>query len=179
MKKPPDIPQDHDRIEDDQEPARTSKTQKKKDMIELQKLGERLVTLSAQRLQGLDIPKDLKEAVRFAKTIRSHSARKRQMQFIGVLMRKVDPEPIRRTLQEIDSVSSRDALLFQHIEQLRDGLIAGDEEYTRTVLTQFPQADRDEFFRFLEKAWDEKRTGKPKGAARALFRYLRTMCGSC
>jgi len=71
-----------------------SKTQKKKEALALQKLGEKLVTLSTEQLEDIDMPEDLYNAVREAKAISSHGARRRQMQYIGTLMRRIDPAPI-------------------------------------------------------------------------------------
>ncbi|HDP25123.1 MAG TPA: DUF615 domain-containing protein [Deltaproteobacteria bacterium] len=157
---------------------RTSKTQRKKEMIELQKIGERLVSLSEKKLKALSIPEELKDAVRFARTIRSHSARKRQMQHIGVIMRHVDPDPIRRAFQNLDDMLSQDARTFQRIEQLREELLAGNDEDALRILDLFPQAEREEFLRIVARGRNERITGKKPAASRALFRYLRALLES-
>ncbi len=78
-----------------------SKTQKKKEALSLQALGEQLVKLSFQQLKNIDLPMDLLNAVTLAKSIKKHGALLRQMQYIGTLMRKHDPAPIQDALQRI------------------------------------------------------------------------------
>jgi ribosome-associated protein len=78
-----------------------SKTQKKKEALALQKLGEKLVKLSAEQLDDIDMPEDIYNAVREAKAITSRGARRRQMQYIGTLMRKVDPAFIELAMKKV------------------------------------------------------------------------------
>ncbi len=80
----------------------SSKTQKKKEALSLQAMGERLVTLSSEQLKHMGLPTDLLNAVTLAKTIKKHGGRLRQMQYIGTLMRKHDPAPIQDALQRIE-----------------------------------------------------------------------------
>jgi ribosome-associated protein len=89
--------------EQEEEPARLSKTQKKKAALSLQDLGERLVQLSDEQLNRIDLPGDVLAAVKAAKTIKKHNPRSRQMQYIGTLMRKHDPAPVREFLECIDA----------------------------------------------------------------------------
>ncbi len=77
---------------------RPSKTQRKKAMHELQSLGERLVALNAEQLARVELPELLREAVQEAARVKGHESRRRQMQYIGRLMRSVDPEPLERAL---------------------------------------------------------------------------------
>ena len=71
-----------------------SKTKVKKQMHDLQELGEQLTELSKEHLAELDIPENLRDAVREMKKIKSFGAIKRQMQYIGKLMRDIDPAPV-------------------------------------------------------------------------------------
>ncbi len=82
---------------------RLSKTQKKKEALSLQALGEQLVILSFEQLKNIELPMDLLNAVTLAKSLKKHKALLRQMQYIGTLMRKHDPAPI----QEASSAESR------------------------------------------------------------------------
>lgn len=79
-----------------------SKTQKKKDALSLQALGERLVHLSTHQIKSIDLPATMYEAIILAKTLKKHGALDRQMQHIGVLMRKYDPQPIQDALRRIE-----------------------------------------------------------------------------
>jgi len=78
-----------------------SKSQLKREMSALQAMGERLVKLTANQIGAMEMPEDLREAVLFARTLKKHEALRRQMQYIGALMREVDPEPIRKALDNI------------------------------------------------------------------------------
>jgi ribosome-associated protein len=150
-----------------------SKTQKKKEALELQKMGEKLVTLSDEQIKNIDLPAELSDAVKFIKTIKSHGARKRQMQRIGTLMRKIDPGPIQETLEEIDEGNYRKALEFKEIETWRDELIAGKKTLMDEILVKCPEADRQQLAQLVRNAVKEKAQKKPPRAFRALFRYLR------
>jgi len=78
-----------------------SKTKRKQEMHELQALGVALVALSESQLQDMSLETRLHEAVLAARRITSHEARRRQMQYIGRLMRDADAEPIRARLAAI------------------------------------------------------------------------------
>jgi ribosome-associated protein len=86
---------------------RLSKTQKKKEALSLQALGEQLVTLSSQQLKNIDLPMDLLNAVTLAKSLKQHKALVRQMQYIGTLMRKHDPAPILEALRHREQKRTR------------------------------------------------------------------------
>lgn len=79
-----------------------SKTEKKKDALLLQELGEKLFKLSESQIEKIDLPEEIYKAVKVAKNIKSRGALKRQRQYIGVLMRKIDPEPIKEALRNIE-----------------------------------------------------------------------------
>ncbi len=78
--------------------AKPSKSARKREYLALQKLGEELLTLKDSDLEQIDLDEDLLTAVLEARQIRSHGALRRQKQYIGKLMRQVDPEPIRAAL---------------------------------------------------------------------------------
>ena len=80
-----------------------SRTRKKNEDRALQRLGERLVALPLSQLETMALPDDLMAAIELARKIRSHGARRRQMQYIGVLMRQIDPQPIEAALESIRS----------------------------------------------------------------------------
>ncbi len=88
--------------EQGEEPVRLSRTQKKKAALSLQDLGERLVKLSDEQLNQIGLTEDIIKAVKAAKTIKKHGPLDRQMQYIGSLMRKYDPSPVREFLDALD-----------------------------------------------------------------------------
>jgi len=93
--------------EQGEQTARLSRTQKKKVALSLQDLGERLVTLPDGKLDKIGLPGDVLAAVKAAKTIKKHCPRNRQMQYIGSLMRRCDPAPVREFLDALDRKKKR------------------------------------------------------------------------
>src|SRR5208283_3373411 len=94
-----------------------SKSQVKREMLALQNLGEKLVGLTADQIMKIDMPMELRDALLFAKTINKGEARRRQLQYIGVLMRKADPEPIQKALDTIGRGHLLDATQFKELER--------------------------------------------------------------
>jgi ribosome-associated protein len=84
-----------------------SKTEKKRDALLLQELGEKLFKLPETEIKKIDLPEEICYAVKFAKSIKSRGALKRQLKYIGVLMRKIDPEPIKEALRNIEAGNLR------------------------------------------------------------------------
>jgi ribosome-associated protein len=149
-----------------------SKTQRKHEMHALQDLGERLVTLSAERCAQLDLPETLREAVGAARRIRSREALRRQMQFIGRLMRDTDPEPIRAKLAEWDGRSNAAIAAHHRVERWRERLFADDAALTEFAHTH-PAADLQRLRACVREARKEQRAGKPPRHFRELFRLIR------
>ncbi len=153
-----------------------SRTRIKREMIALQELGGRLAKLSEVQLQRINLPAELCEAVRFAATLKSRGAIRRQIQYIGVLMRDIDSGPIQEALERIDQASGQDAASFKQIELWRDALAAGDAQVLERILQEYPEADRARMNQLARNARKEKREGRPPKASRELFRYLRILC---
>jgi ribosome-associated protein len=154
---------------------RLSKTQKKKEALSLQALGERLVKLRPEQIKNIDLPEDLYHAVQLAKTLKKHGARHRQMQYIGTLMRHCDPKPIQEALERIEQGNRKQAAEHKKIEKWRDELIAGNDLLMEEILIQLPHADRQQLTSLVQKAREERDAHDPSPkAARALFRYLHT-----
>jgi len=157
-----------------------SKTQRKKQMIDLQVLGQRLTELSNKQLDSLDLPENLLEAARDARSITQHGARRRHMQYIGRLMRLVDAEPIREKLQEWDGVS-RDATAEQHqLERWRMRLM--DDEAALAEFIAWQQntgrsLDTQHLHTLVRNAREERDRGKAPRYFRELFRELKRIAG--
>ena len=152
-----------------------SKSQAKREMLALQSLGEQLVDLSPNEISKIEMSQDLREAVLFARTLKKREAWRRQMQYIGTLMRDADPGPIRKAVAEIGRGRGHDAQLFRELEQLRNGLIEGNDEFLANTVNHFPDADRKRLHRLALNARKEREGNKPPKASRALFRYLREL----
>lgn len=158
-------------------PQSRSRTQKKKEVRELQKLGERLVSLSREQLSGMALPRELLEAVVFAQNTSKHGARRRQMQYIGALMRTVESQPIRSALAAIDAGEYARQQKFRLAETWRNSLMEGDDALIEGIIAQCPTADRQRLGQLVRSA-RKKGTTKAQQtppAARKLFRYLREL----
>ena len=155
------------------EPERKSRTRRKKEDRALQALGERLTALSPEQLERVALPDVLREAVLLARRIRSHGARRRQMQTIGAVMRKIDAEPVRRALERLGREDSGQTAVFRKIERWRDGLLAGDRELLGEILETCPDADARHIERLVEEARRAAGSKTGRKSARLLFRYLR------
>jgi ribosome-associated protein len=152
-----------------------SKSQVKREMLALQALGEQLVDLSPNQISEVEMPQDLREAVLFAKTLKKREALRRQMQYIGTLMRDADPEPIRKAVAGISRDQWQDNQLFRELEEWRKGLIDGNDESLGDIGNHFPDADLKRLRRLALNARKEREGNKPPQFARALFRYLREL----
>jgi ribosome-associated protein len=153
---------------------RVSKTRRKKDMHALQDLGATLVTLGAAELARLDLPERLADAIAQAKDIKSFEAKRRQMQYIGRLMREVDAVPIAEHVASLRNDRNRERARQHQIEAWRDRLIEDDKslfELARIVL----ELDTQHMHALIRNARRELAQGKPPRAARALFRELRQL----
>ena len=157
------------------ETAEISKSQQKRDMEALKKLGWRLLEFSDDALRQLALPDTLLDAIRTAQRIKSNSARKRQLQFIGKLMRDIDATPIRKAIDAADHHHSSQTREFHLVEELREKLLAEGDGALPEVLSHFPRCDRQHLRKLVRQARKEQETGQPPRASRLLFRYLREL----
>ncbi len=154
-----------------------SRTQKKKEAEALQVLGEKLVELTDAQLKNIEMPLELMEAVLFAKTTTKHGARKRQMQFIGTLMREIDSDTIREGLAQISLKNRQQTVVHKNIEKQRDELIAGDHVQIEKLIEKHPEADRQKLKQLVRNAKKEISKNLPPKSSRLLFRYLKELMG--
>lgn len=161
---------------DEQEAPVISKTQRKKAMHALQELGEALVRLSPRQLAELELPESLSDAIAKARRLKGREAVRRQMQYIGRLMRQVDAHPIRAKLEEWKSRSAMETARHHLLEAWRDRLLADDAALTELAAQQ-PGADIQTLRTLIRKARREIAEGRPPRNARALFRALRGLFG--
>jgi ribosome-associated protein len=168
---------DHDeQLPDDESgvPEPPSKSQRKRDMHALQDLGEQLVALSLDQLKKVPMPESLADAVRDAKRITKHEARRRQMQYVGKLMRTVDPEPIQAQLDVFNGVSKAEVARQHRLERLRVDLLE-DEKTLQTIVDRWPEADFQQLRTLRRNALKEREQNKPPRAFREIFRVLRDL----
>ena len=154
---------------------RPSKSRLKREMDALQSLGEQLVALKADRLAKIDMPDNLRDAIREAQRfINKREAKRRQLQYIGRLMRDVDPAPIQAVLDEINGVSAAANARQHALERLRARLLE-DEAVLGEIATRHPGADLQYLRQMRRNALKESAAQKPPRAFRELFRVLRAL----
>ncbi len=150
-----------------------SKSARKRHMHHLQSLGESLLDLNDKQLADIPIEDEqLLTALRDCRKIRSNSARKRQLQFIGKLMRKVDSAPIEAALGSLHDARRRDADAFHELEKLREDILALGPDGVELAIDRFPGADRQQLRQLVRQHRREVEQQKPPAASRKLFRYL-------
>ena len=158
-----------------------SKTRRKAQMHALQDMGEALVALEPKRLAELvaeaSLPDTLVDAIREARAITARGARKRQLQYIGKLMREIDPEPVRRRLDLLAHGRDANAARLHALEQWRDRLIAEPATLDR-LAAEFPRLDRPRFRALIHRARDERQRGAAPHAFRELFRELKALAAA-
>ena len=151
-----------------------SKSHRKREMTALQDLGAELVELSRERLAKIDMPERLREALQDAQRITKHEARRRQMQYIGKIMRDVDAAPLREAINALKGISAAANARQHRLEQLRVRLMA-DETAFGDLARDYPGADIQHLRQLRRNALKEAEQGKPPRAFRELFRQLREL----
>jgi ribosome-associated protein len=154
------------------QPTDVSKTQRKHEMHALQAIGEELVALPGNRLANINLPDSLRDAIHEARRINQRGARRRQLQYIGRLMRDVDAESIRKQLEEIRGGSAQEVAIMHRAERWRERLLSNDTAISEFV-NAFPEVDIQKLRTMLRNAKQEAAAEKPPKFYRALFREIR------
>jgi ribosome-associated protein len=154
------------------QPPDVSKTQRKHEMHALQAIGEELVALPGNRLANINLPDSLRDAILEARRINQRGARRRQLQYIGRLMRDVDADSIRKQLEEIRGGSAQEVAIMHRAERWRERLLSNDTAISEFV-NAFPGVDVQKLRTMLRNAKQEAAAEKPPKFYRALFREIR------
>ncbi len=151
-----------------------SKTRRKKNMHALQDLGETLTTLPPALLDKCNLPAELLQAIAEYKRIPDRrGAKKRQLQFIGRVMRDIDAEPILQVLDEQGQQAELAKRRFQRLEEVREQLLAGDQGTLDELIRDYAGFDIQYARALIRQAQKELAEKKPPAASRKLFAYLR------
>jgi ribosome-associated protein len=140
-----------------------------------QDLGEALIALNPEQLASFDLSDRLRDAIALAQSIKSHSALRRQRQFVGKLMREVDPAPIQAQLLKVKGEDEVGKARLHRAERWRERLLADGDEALTALLEEFPHADRAHLRTLMRQARDERARGAPPRHHRELFRALRDL----
>ncbi len=162
--------------QDEEEIIYVSKSEMKRDMLALQALGEAIVKLSKGQFETIPIEDPtLAEAIHTARRIKHREGLRRQMQYIGKLMRKTDTEAMAEAYQRLEDGRKQDTRKFHELEQWRDRLIENGPKAVEEVMAQYPQADRQHLRQLVMQANKEKKNKKAPAASRKLFQYMREL----
>ncbi len=141
-------------------------------MLELQSLGAALVELPESQVAAMALDPGLEQAVLEAKRIKSREGRRRQLQYIGRLMREVDAEPIRARLAEIEGHSAQATAHHRRLESLRERLLDDDTALTEFA-SRYPGADLQKLRSLIRQVRHDRDAGKPPRGYRELFRLIK------
>lgn len=156
--------------------SKPSKSERKRAQLELQQLGEQLIALSETELASIPLDERLSEAVRNAKTIKAHEALRRQRQYIGKLMRDIDPAPIRAELARLRADDLRQKKVFALAEKWRDRIAAEREPALADFEFETSVSDSElhALVRELDNAFSDK---AEKTVRRKIFRRIHEILG--
>lgn len=169
-------PSPDDTPDDGRNPQRPSKSARKRAAHAAQDLGEELIRLRDAQLDALNLPEPLVDAIRGARHITSRAGLARQRQFIGKLMRDIDPGPIRAVLDARSALDAQETERFKRVENWRERLISEGAPALTELQRWRPQIDAVEWARRVHAAQAEReRAGVSGAAAKELFRALRAL----
>jgi len=161
------------------DPRPPSRSQKKRDSHAMQALGGKLAELPDSALARLNLAPRLAEAIRDYKALTKHEAKRRQLQFIGALMREADCDPLSRAVEDMEAGNRAGNREFHAVEAWRAALLGGDESELEDMVVLAPEAERAGIrsrIRLLARnARAEAEKNKPPRSSRALFRLLRDL----
>ena len=157
------------------EEQRLSKSARKREAATLQELGVQLSALPDQEIKALGLPDSLFTALRDLRRLPSHGAQVRQRQYIGKLMRTIDPEPVLAKLAERKQRHDSEIRHFQQIERWRDRLLSEPTAGVEELEQAYPQIDRAALLKLLDKAERERVEQRSPVGARELFAFLRQL----
>ena len=160
--------------EDQEEIIWVSKSEIKRDAEDLKQLGEKLVNLTKANLTKVPLDDSLKDAIELAQRLQKE-ARRRQLQYIGKLLRSIDAEPIREALEKIENKHNQQQAMLHKLEILRDELVAKGDVALTDLLNEHPSADRQQLRNVIRAAQKEKEQNKPSKAYREIYQILKIL----
>ena len=160
--------------EDQEEIIWVSKSEIKRDAEDLKQLGEKLVNLTKANLTKVPLVDSLKDAIELAQRLQKE-ARRRQLQYIGKLLRSIDAEPIREALEKIENKHNQQQAMLHKLEILRDELVTKGDAALTDLLNEHPSVDRQQLRNLIRAAQKEKEQNKPSKAYREIYQILKTL----
>lgn len=151
-----------------------SKSEIKRDAEILKELGENLVNLTPGKLAKINLPENIFDAVTLAQRLQKE-ARRRQLQYVGKLLRNVDAEPIQEALDKLENKHQHQQAILHKIEFCREELILEGDQALSALLNEYPQIDRQQLRSLIRSAQKEKKDGKHGRAYKEIFVILKAL----
>lgn len=158
---------------DEEEYTGPSKSQIKREMQALQDLGAKLTTMRPDQLDQIPITPQLRQAIDQYNKLKAHEACRRQLQFIGKIMRHEDAEEIQQTLDRFDAGSIEFTKTLHQLESWRDRLLTGDNNTLTAFVDEYPQTNIQTLRQLIRNTNKDKENGKNTGQFKKLFRFIR------
>lgn len=161
----------------EQEYDRPSKSQLKREMTALQKLGQELIDQPRDRVKRVPMPEDVRDAILECQKIKDHEGRRRQLQFVGKKMRTLDEAEVALIQKTIDSwkgASKSETAAMHALERRRDKLLANDTAVTE-LMAEHPEIDAQQLRTMIRNARKEQAENKPPKAYREIFQLLKEL----
>lgn len=152
-----------------------SRSQLKRENQELRDMGEQLVLLAKSQLEKMTLDDSLKAAIKEARRLKNLDARRRQIQYIGKLLRSIDVAEIKYSLDKLNHQSQTFRQHFAKLEQWRDRFINEGNDAIEDFIALYPDADRQQLRNLQRQACREKSMNKPSAASEKLFQYIKQL----
>ena len=155
-----------------------SRSQNRREALEIYTLGEKLVSLTDAQLAKLPVPESLLPHIRECRRITAQIAHKRQLQYLAKQMRREDDETldaIRDALDEKGEAARREVAAMHRVEAWREKLLAEGDDALAQLLDEYPHADRQLLRQLVRNTLEERKRNKPPRAFRELYRALREL----
>jgi ribosome-associated protein len=152
-----------------------SKSQRKRDAQELLDLAKDLISMPDTRLKRMPMEQALRDEIEFARSIKAHGARKRQLMTVGKMLRQRDNQALLDAVNNFDQKNRQANARFHHIETWRNRLLEDNDQVLSELLEQVPHANAQILRQLIRNAQKEARLEKPPASARKLFKLLREM----
>lgn len=152
-----------------------SRSQLKRENQELRDMGEQLVLLAKSQLEKITLDDSLKAAIKEARRLKNLDARRRQLQYIGKLLRNIDVTDIKYSLEKLNHQSQTFRQHFAKLEEWRDRFINEGNNAIEDFIAQYPEANRQQLRNLQRQANREKTQNKPSTASEKLFKYIRQL----
>lgn len=163
-----------DWTDDEEEIIWVSKSEIKRDAEHLKKLGESLINLNPANLAKIPLDDNVRDAIELAQKLKME-ARRRQIQYIGKLLRNVDPEPIQEALDKVENRHNQQLALLHKLEQTRDQLVEQGDAVLNELIAEYPDLDRQHLRNLIRAAQKEKAANKPPKNYREIYQYLKSV----